>query len=120
MNSLKHIVAVVVLIALATAVAACQGDAGPPGEAGPAGAPGPAGPQGEQGSPGPAGERGPSGAMGEAGSPDAAALATAIQLFIEQFQDELDDSLVHARAADSERLDNTIHGIIDATRNEEF
>ena len=25
--------------------------------------------------------------------------------------------MVHARAADSERLDNTIHGIIDATRN---
>ena len=58
--------------------------------------------------------------MGEAVSLDTAALATAIQPLIEQLQDELDDSLVHARAADSERLDNTIHGIIDATRNEEF
>ncbi len=33
---------------------------------------------------------------------------------------EFDAGLVDARAEDSERLDNTIHGIIDATRYEEF
>ena len=36
---------------------------------------------------------------------------------IQQLQEEFEGGLVHARAADSERLDNTIHGIIDATRN---
>ena len=36
---------------------------------------------------------------------------------IQQLQEEFGAGLVHARAADSERLDNTIHGIIDATRN---
>ncbi len=33
---------------------------------------------------------------------------------------EFDAGLVDDRAEESEPLDNTIHGIIDATRNEEF
>ena len=69
-----------------------------------------------QGSPGPAGEQGPPGPAGEAASLDVDDFAP----LIEQLQSEFEAGLVHARAADSKRLDNTIHGIIDATRNPAF
>ena len=39
---------------------------------------------------------------------------------IEALGAQFEDEIAHARAADSETLDNAIHGIIDATRNPAF
>ena len=58
--------------------------------------------------------------MGEPGQLDEALLGTALAPLLERLQGEFEQGLVHARAADSDRLDNTIHGIIDATQNRAF
>ena len=104
---------------------ACQGSsgpAGPPGERGETGESGPAGPAGVQGL---AGERGPAGAPGPEGAPgpagpageDAAIDPDSLGPLVAALQDQFGEEIAHARAADSERLDNTIHGIIEATRD---
>ena len=127
--TLTRTIAVLIgILALSMAIAACQGDAGAPGVSGPAGAPGPAGQQGEPGPAGQPGERGPMGEPGPAGPQGLAGppgevtpinLTTLAPLFAE-LEAEFGDEIAHARAADSERLDNTIHGIIERTRNPAF
>ena len=79
-------------------MSACQGSAGPAGEQGPPGSVGPAGPTGE-----------------------AATLGKdELQLVLQQLESDFQADLINVRAADSERLDNTIHGLIEATRNPAF
>ena len=86
----------VVLIVMS--MSACQGNAGPAGEQGPPGPVGPAGPTGE-----------------------AATLGKdELQLVLQQLESDFQADLINVRAADSERLDNTIHGLIEATRNPAF
>ena len=106
-------------------LAACQGSPGTAGQQGPSGPAGPGGPAGEQGPPGapgpagPAGGQGPPGAAGPAGAAGEAASLNEddLQQLLQQLESEFQASLIDARAEDSERLDNAIHGIIDATRN---
>ena len=110
---MRLLITAIPIIALILSLAACQGSPGPAGEQGPPGPQGPAdapGPQGPAGSPGADGPPGPSGVAASLDMDDFAPL-------IEQLQRELGAGLVCARAADSERLDNTVHGIIDVTRN---
>ena len=123
--NLKFTVSLVVLLALTLALIACQGDTGPAGPAGPPGEPGAAGPQGPAGEKGPTGEQGPAGEAGVAGptgpagpAGEAAALdPKELETLIEALGAQFGDEIAHARAADSERLDNTIHGTIAATGN---
>ena len=65
---------------------------------------------------GPTGPAGPPGPPGEATPINLNTLAPLIAELEAEFADELE----HARAADSQRLDRTIHEIIDATRNQAF
>ena len=135
LSSLKLIAIPLVLTALLLFVAACQGESGPAGgqgptgERGPVGAAGPQGPaglEGQQGPAGPEGQQGPTGQQGAAGPQGPAGPpgeATPINMtslapLISELEAEFGDEIAHARAADSERLDNTIHGIIEATRDE--
>ena len=113
---MRLLITAIPIIALILSMAACQGSSGPTGEQGPPGSQGPAGVAGPAGPEGAAGPAGPPGPAGEAASPDVDDFAP----LIEQLQSEFEAGLVHARAADSERLDNTIHGIINATRNPAF
>ena len=95
------------VIALALALVACQGDAGPAGEQGPPG------PQGPVGAPGTAGPPGPAG--------DVAALDEGtIAAIIERLDISGDTDISAARRQDSERLDNLIHLIMENTRNPAF
>ena len=140
MRDLLRLSSVLVLVTFTLAVIACQGNVGPegpPGERGATGERGPAGPAGQTGPPGapgqagaqgPAGEQGPPGVTGPAGSQgpagpageDAAIDPDSLGPLIAALQDQFGEEIAHARAADSERLDNTIHGIIEATRNPDF
>ena len=43
-----------------------------------------------------------------------------LQLVLQQLESDFQADLINVRAADSERLDNTIHGLIEATRNPAF
>ena len=134
LKNFRRISSALVLLILALALVACQGSTGtegPPGPQGPAGAPGQAGaqgPAGQAGAQGPTGERGPAGAPGPAGAQgpagpageDASIDPNSLEPLIAELQDQFGEEIAHARAADSERLDNTIHGIIEATGNPEF
>ncbi len=123
--NLRFTISLVVLLALTLALMACQGEVGPAGPAGPQGETGAAGPQGPVGHKGPTGEQGPAGEAGAAG-PAGPAGKTAVpdpnelQPLIDGLAAQFGDEIAHARAADSERLDNTIHGIINATRDPAF
>ena len=123
--------AISLLLALTLVFAGCQGNAGPAGEQGLPGATGPAGPQGPAGEPGPAGDAGPAGepgATGEPGAPGPAGPAgepaaidpSDLQPLIAALQAEFREEIAHARAADTDRVDRTIHGVIQATQNPEF
>ncbi len=126
--NLRFTISLVVLLALTLALMACQGEVGPAGPAGPQGETGAAGPQGPVGDKGPTGEQGPAGeagAAGPAGPAGPAGEATVpdqneLQPLIDGLAAQFGDEIAHARAADSERLDNTIHGIINATRDPAF
>ena len=86
------------IVLIVMSMSACQGSAGPAGEQGPPGSVGPAGPTGE-----------------------AATLGKdELQLILQQLESDFQADLINVRAADSERLDNTIHGLIEATRNPAF
>ena len=86
------------IVLIVMSMSACQGSAGPAGEQGPPGSVGPAGPTGE-----------------------AATLGKdELQLVLQQLESDFQADLINVRAADSERLDNTIHGLIEATRNPAF
>ena len=86
------------IVLIVMSMSACQGSAGPAGEQGPPGPVGPAGPTGE-----------------------AATLGQdELQLVLQQLESDFQADLINVRAADSERLDNTIHGLIEATRNPAF
>ena len=129
---------IAVLIAgLLLTVIACQGDVGPAGAQGEQGPPGPQGPIGQLGPVGPAGPIGLSGSQGPAGPPGAQgppgppglpALPAmpaqvdeaAIAAVIERILAESPGDLTSARLADSERLDNLIHAIIERTQNPAF
>ena len=95
------------VIALALALVACQGDAGPAGEQGPPGPQGPVGAPGTAGPPGPAGDVAPL----DEGTIDA---------IIERLDISGDTDISAARRQDSERLDDLIHLIIENTRNPAF
>ncbi len=130
----RRISSALVLLILALALIACQGSIGPegpPGPQGPAGVPGQTGaqgPAGQAGTQGPAGERGPAGGPGPAGAQgqagpageDASIDPNSLEPLISELQDQFGEEIAHARAADSERLDNMIHGIIEAVGNPEF
>ena len=86
------------IVLIVMSMSACQGSAGPAGEQGPPGPVGPAGPTGE-----------------------AATLGKdELQPVPQQLESDFQADLINVRAADSERLDNTIHGLIEATRNPAF
>ena len=86
------------IVLIVMSMSACQGSAGPAGEQGPPGSVGPAGPTGE-----------------------AATLGKdELQLVLQQLESDFQAALINVRAADSERLDNTLHGLIEATRNPAF
>ena len=86
------------IVLIVMSMSACQGSAGPAGEQGPPGSVGPAGPTGE-----------------------AATLGQdELQLVLQQLESDFQADLINVRAADSERLDNTLHGLIEATRNPAF
>ena len=74
---------------------------------------GSAGPAGEQGPPGPVGPAGPTGEAATLGKDE-------LQPVPQQLESDFQADLINVRAADSERLDNTIHGLIEATRNPAF
>lgn len=132
--------AISLLLALTLVFAGCQGNAGPAGEQGLPGATGPAGPQGPAGEPGPAGDAGPAGEPGPTGEPGQAGPAgpagaqgpagpagepaaidpSDLQPLIAALQAEFGEEIAHARAADTDRVDRTIHGVIQATQNPEF
>ena len=129
--NLKFAIALVIVLALTLALVACAGEVGPegpPGSTGEPGAAGPQGPQGPAGESGPTGEQGPAGETGAAGPAGPAGPAgeaaipspNELQPLIEALGAQFGDEIAHARAADSERLDNTIHGIINATRDPAF
>ena len=140
MVNLKFAFSLVILLTLTLALLACQGEVGSAGPAGPPGEPGAAGPQGPTGDQGPAGGTGPAGSAGADGADgadgpagpagpqgpagpagEAAALnAKELEPLIEALGAKFGDEIAHARAADSQRLDNAIHGIIDATQNPAF
>ncbi len=130
---MRALIASVLVIGLLLSLIACTGDVGPAGESGPAGPQGPtgaAGPQGQTGETGPAGPQGPAGDPGPpapplppsipitAPAPAPAPLDDAtIASLVEDLEDLLQNDLSDTRSNDSERLDNLIHGIIQATRN---
>ena len=126
--NLKFAFSLVILLTLTLALLACQGEVGSAGPAGPPGEPGAAGPQGPTGEKGPTGEQGPAGEAGVAGpagptgsAGEAAALdPNELETLIEALGAEFGDEIAHARAADSERLDSAIHGVIGATRDPAF
>ena len=119
-NPIKEILTVMAAIGILLSTLACQGEQGPVGPAGERGPVGLAGADGTIGPVGPQGPAGPAGPAGEATAPDAEALAAAVRPLIEQLQEEFNAGLVHARAADSERLDNLIHGIVENTGDPAF
>ncbi len=128
---------VVLIAGLLLTVIACQGDVGPAGAQGEQGPPGPQGPIGQLGPVGPAGPIGLSGSQGSAGPPGAQgppgppglpALPAmpaqvdeaAIAAVIESVLADSPGDLTSARLADSERLYNLIHAIIERTQNPAF
>jgi len=113
------------MVVLALALAACQGAAGPAGEPGPPGARGEAGvagTAGPQGPAGPAGETGPAGPVGATGAAGPAGPAGSLseaelEALLDRLTADIEKGLADAQAADSERLDDTVDGIINAARN---
>ncbi len=147
---MRNLIATILTIGLLLSLTACTGDAGPAGETGPAGPQGPAGAVGPQGPAGVTGPAGPQGPVGDPGPPappappsipipttgslDDEAIASLLQE-LDNLVREVDElravaeqtlappdtvSLSDARQRDTERLDNLIHAIIQATRNPEL
>ena len=92
---MRALIAAISIIVLVVSVVACQGEAGSSGEQGPPGPPGPA---------------------GDNASLDEATIAS----IVGQIQELSNMNLSEARTEDSERLDNSIHLIIENTRNPIF
>lgn len=124
---MRALITLTLIVGLFLSILACQGDIGPageqgpPGPQGPAGEPGPAGPEGPigptglpglDGPPGPAGLPGPPGPPGLPGIPGIPGPPAAV--------DESAADLITARQADSERLDNLIHAIVQRTQDPAF